>query len=70
MNEDMKCPECGNELKEGYIFSPRRISWSESGESIYMDYGSETLVKDAWLKVKKIPALRCEACHLVVFKYK
>ena len=69
MSDVNNCPECHEELKEGYIFSPRRICWSESEESIFMDFGSEVLVNDALLKVKKIPALRCEECKTVTFIY-
>lgn len=70
MDDIVRCPECGSELKQGYIFSPRRICWSDSPESIFADFGSETLIGDALLKVKKTPALRCERCNLVIFKHK
>ncbi|WP_421385347.1 PF20097 family protein [Bacillus salacetis] len=65
-----RCPECGLELKQGYIFSPRRICWSDSPDSIFADFGSEVLIGDALLKVKKTPALRCEECNLVIFRHK
>ncbi|UOQ44877.1 PF20097 family protein [Halobacillus salinarum] len=70
MDDIVSCPECGNDLKKGYIFSPRRICWSDSPDSILADFGSETLIGDAWLKVKKVPALRCEECSVVIFKHK
>ncbi|MED4017659.1 PF20097 family protein [Sutcliffiella cohnii] len=70
MSDIVKCPECSTEVKQGYIFSPRRICWSESADSIYADFGSEVLVKDSILKMSKIPAIRCEGCNLVTFKYK
>ncbi|WP_431802319.1 PF20097 family protein [Halobacillus andaensis] len=70
MNEAVGCPECSNEVKQGYIFSPRRICWSESAESILSDFGSEVLISDPLFKVKKTPALRCEKCNIVIFKYK
>ncbi|MYL39063.1 PF20097 family protein [Halobacillus litoralis] len=70
MDDMLRCPECGNELKGGYIFSPRRICWSDSPDSIFADFGSEILIEDAWLKVKKTPASRCEECNLVLFKHK
>ncbi|OZU89600.1 hypothetical protein CIL03_00160 [Virgibacillus indicus] len=70
MNDAVKCPECSNEVKQGYIFSPRRISWSESADSIFSDFGSEVLINDAFFKINKIPAYRCEKCNLVIFKYK
>jgi hypothetical protein len=70
MADIVKCPECNNEVEQGFIFSPRRICWSESADSILADFGSEVLVKDALLKIHKIPAIRCEKCNLVTFKYK
>ncbi|EDL65734.1 PF20097 family protein [Bacillus sp. SG-1] len=70
MDGVVKCPECVNELKQGYIFSPRRICWSDSPDSIFADFGSEILIGDAWVKVKKTPALRCEECNIVIFKHK
>ncbi|WP_404431866.1 PF20097 family protein [Sutcliffiella horikoshii] len=70
MSDIVKCPECSNEVKQGYIFSPRRICWSESADSIFADFESEVLIKDAILKISKIPAVRCEKCNLVTFKYK
>ncbi|WP_340689502.1 PF20097 family protein [Halobacillus kuroshimensis] len=70
MNKDiMLCPDCGRKLKAGYIFSPRKICWSESPDSIVMDFGSEVLVESALLKVRKIPAHRCEVCQKVIFGY-
>ncbi|MFD1337106.1 PF20097 family protein [Oceanobacillus iheyensis] len=65
----MKCPECSNEVKQGYISSSRRICWSDSADSAFSTYGSEELTKDAFFKVGKIPALRCEKCNIVIFKY-
>lgn len=70
MNDIIRCPECKNEVKQGYIFSPRRICWSESADSVFYDYGSEILINDAIIRIGKTPALRCEECHLVIFKYK
>ncbi|GIO27286.1 PF20097 family protein [Ornithinibacillus bavariensis] len=69
MNNTVRCPECSNEVKQGYIFSPRRICWSESADSIIYDSGSEVLMGDSIFKIKKIPALRCKKCNLVIFKY-
>lgn len=70
MNDIVRCPECSNEGKQGYIFSPRRICWSESADSIIADFGNEVLIKDAIFRISKIPAFRCEKCKLVIFKYK
>jgi hypothetical protein len=69
MNETLDCPKCGNELRKGYIFSSRRICWSESGESILFDDGNEVLIKDSIFKIAKIPAYRCEVCKFVTFSY-
>jgi hypothetical protein len=70
MNDTVRCTECSNEVKQGYIFSPRRICWSESADSILADFGSEVLIEDAIFKISKIPALRCEQCKLVIFRHK
>ncbi|WP_249336640.1 PF20097 family protein [Sporosarcina sp. Marseille-Q4063] len=71
MNDTIRCLGCSNELSEGYIFSPRRICWSESADSIFADFGSsEVLISDPIFKIRKTPAFRCEKCNLVTFKYK
>lgn len=69
MKDTVRCPKCSNEVKQGYIISSRRISWSESGDSVLMDYGNEILINDAFFKIGKIPAYRCEICKLVIFTY-
>lgn len=70
MNDTIRCPECSNEVKQGYIFSSRRICWSESADSVFATYGSEELTNDAIFKISKIPAFRCKKCNLVIFKHK
>lgn len=69
MNETLKCHKCGDEVQQGYIFSPRRICWSESGDSVFFDDGNEVLINDSVFKIGKVPAYRCEKCKLVIFSY-
>lgn len=69
MNDTVKCPKCSNEVMQGYIYSARRICWSESGDSVFFDFGNEVLVDKAEIKIGKIPAYRCEMCKLVIFSY-
>jgi hypothetical protein len=65
----IECPKCSNEVMEGYIYSARRICWSESSDSVFFDIGNEVLVDKAEVKIGKIPAYRCETCKLVIFSY-
>jgi Domain of unknown function (DUF6487) len=69
MKDTVKCPKCSNEVMEGYIYSARRICWSESSDSVFFDFGNEVLIDKAEVKIGKIPAYRCEVCKLVIFSY-
>ncbi|MBP2243171.1 hypothetical protein J2Z40_003759 [Cytobacillus eiseniae] len=69
MNAPVKCPNCKEEGKQGYIYSTHRISWSESGDSVFIDYGNEVLIDQSLFKISKTPAYRCEQCKLVIFSY-
>ena len=69
MNNIVRCHKCSNEVKQGFIYSARRICWSESGDSVFFDFGNEVLIDKAGVKIGKIPAYRCEICKLVMFKY-
>lgn len=69
MDDKAICSQCRNEVKQGYIFSPHRIFWTESGKPVFMDDGSEVLVKGPIFRMHKTPAYRCEGCKLVTFYY-
>ncbi len=69
MSAPVRCAKCSNEVKEGYIYSTRRICWSESSDSIFIDFGNEKLTDNPGVKIDKIPAYRCNTCREVTFKY-
>ncbi len=64
----MKCPQCNEEMKKGYIHSSRPIYWSEGKETAVIG-GDEILVGAPMFKMKKLAGYRCEECKVVTFKY-
>lgn len=71
MLDKLYCPKCGEEMKKGYIYSPRQIIWTEKGKSKIFDYDfdSETLVGVSVFKWKKVAAYRCKDCKIATFEY-
>lgn len=69
MNDIVRCPKCSKEIKKGYIYSARRICWSESSDSVFIDFGNEVLIDNSGVKIGKIPAYRCNICKVVIFIY-
>ncbi len=68
--EKLDCPLCGREMKEGYVFSPRQILWTENEKNKVIENQSEMLVGVPMWKSKKVAAYRCEECGIVTFEYK
>lgn len=69
MKDTKRCSNCSNEIEVGYIYSAHRICWSESSESIFIDFGNEKLTNNQWFKIDKFPAYRCITCREVTFNY-
>ncbi len=67
--EKLDCPQCGKEMKKGYVFSPRQILWTENEKNKVIEYQNEMLVGVPMWKSKKVPAHRCAACGIVTFEY-
>lgn len=71
------CSECGTPLEEGFIQAPGMgILWTADPKvKLFFPFSSkvEKLQKDWWgfpkLLKDNLPALRCNKCKLVIFRY-
>ena len=67
----MMCPECKEEMINGYLNAPGLgITWQNKPSRWLIGEKSEHL-QDAWSFKSKDPlsAYRCDDCKLVIFKY-
>ena len=64
----MRCPKCGGEMEEGFVFAggAQAIGWSSKKPGL-VSVG-DSLVGPLW-KRRFIPGHRCESCKLVVMNY-
>lgn len=63
------CPQCGKEMKSGYVYSPRQILWADDDRKQVFG-GDDTLIGISMSFFhKKVPAYRCEDCKIVTFQY-
>lgn len=71
----MKCPKCGNEMKEGYLFGTKdgALSFANTVPSSFENAKQvEGFVEIKPLKVggrTSIKANCCEKCRIVLFEY-
>jgi len=70
----MKCPECGDEMVQGFVnASGMGIVWKRQEGFWLIGRSTERLQKDWWgfpkLSKKSLPAMRCEKCKVVYFRY-
>ncbi len=70
-----KCPKCGGEMKEGYIYSCKGvISWTPKNEKPpslvweTSDHGIQLGEYSFW-KNGKATAMNCESCKMVIIEY-
>ncbi len=70
----MNCPYCNNLLKEGYIYSPRTLCWTQqplksfSGFSFHKE-GNVVLSETGLLTPAKIVAYNCSSCRRMIVMY-
>ena len=71
----MKCPECGKEMREGYLFCSKDGAFSFANEvpGVFENAkNADGLVKFPGLKAShrtRVPASICEGCRTVMLKY-
>lgn len=69
--ENCSCPNCGQKMEEGYIYSLRNILWTKDGKDRLFNFPDETEVLGELpiFKSKKSPAYRCKNCMIAIFEY-
>lgn len=69
--DNINCPNCGQKMEKGYIYSPSRIMWSETAENKIFKLFDEPdiLVNLPIFKTKKVAAYRCNICLISTFEY-
>jgi hypothetical protein len=61
----MKCPECGQEMEDGYVQASRQglLTWKQV---IVFINGSEENLDELLFFAPSLKGWRCQSCHLVV----
>ncbi len=70
--EEMRCPECGLPMEEGYIPLTSGINWRYKDEPIGLLAAFSGLPGTVWwnpFKRPKLPGFRCAKCKVILFKY-
>lgn len=71
----MKCPECGKEMREGFLFCSKdgAFSFADQVPGVFENAkNAPGFVKITELRASRrtrIPAFLCEACRRVLFQY-
>lgn len=71
----MKCPECGKEMREGFLFCSKdgAFSFADQVPGVFENAkNAPGFVKITNLRASRrtrVPALLCEACRTVLFRY-
>lgn len=71
----MKCPKCGKEMREGYLFSSKDGAFSFANEVPGVFENAKKA--DGFVKITelrpshrtRVAASCCEACKMIVFEY-
>ena len=70
----MKCPNCGNEMKGGYLRAtgPGGVCWINRKINYGVPRSAEEFVligKAPYLRGDCIPACNCDACKIILIDY-
>ena len=70
----MTCPYCNSDLIEGYIYSPRTLSWTTEklktfSESFLTKEGNIVLSETGLLHPAKVIAYNCPSCKRIFISY-
>lgn len=64
----MICPECGNEMEPGFIWTNGPyFYWAEKTKFYFKNF--DRLKGDSWTKGAHLSAFRCLGCKLLMAKY-
>lgn len=69
---EMRCPECGSQMEEGYIPLISGINWRRQNESVGLLTVFSGLPGTVWwnpFKRPKLPGFHCKRCKVILFKY-
>jgi hypothetical protein len=67
MSEVKKCPKCGGDMEQGFMYVGKGIYWDKD-ENRWVYRGMETLIF-RWRSPIGVQAQRCKQCRLVTFFY-
>ena len=70
----MKCPYCNSDLTEGFIYSPRALSWTTRklktfSETSLTKEGNIVLSETGLLQPAKVVAYNCPSCKKIIISY-
>ena len=70
----MKCPYCNNDLTEGFIYSPRTLSWTTQklktfSESSLTKESNIVLSETGLFQTAKVVAYNCPFCKKLIISY-
>ena len=71
----MMCPECGKEMRKGYLFSSKDGAFSFANEvpsALENAKNTDGFVKLTGLKIggrTSVKAYRCDACRTIIIQY-
>ena len=68
--KDVKCPECGAEMAEGYLPLLSGLHWRRPGEPVGLPHALAGLpgTVGGWRR-PRLHAFRCEGCSVITLKY-
>jgi len=69
---EMRCPECGLQMEEGYVPLISGVNWRGKAEPIGLLTVFFGLPETVWwnpFKRPKLPGFRCARCKVILFKY-
>ena len=70
----MTCPYCNKDLIEGYIYSPRTLSWTTGKLKTFSEYsltkeGNVVLSETGLIHPAKVIAYNCSSCKKIIISY-
>ena len=68
--KDVKCPECGAEMAEGYLPLLSGLHWRRPAEPVGLPHALSGLPGTVgWQRRPRLHAFRCEGCSVITLKY-
>lgn len=68
----MKCPICGNEMEQGFVQSPERVSWVKKPNKIMYAPKKDDVefISKVPFFCPAVPADICQKCKKIVVDYR